>query len=94
MEKLNLFFAQIKDISWWQRLFRWRKIRTLSFDAYEEFRNLARELDNGRRTMDDVRNRVTEISTRNESLTQKISELEQQSVRKETQAEELNSRIR
>jgi len=94
MEKLNLFFAQIKDISWWQRLFRWRKIRTLSFDAYEEFRNLARELDNGRKTMDDVRNRVTEISTRNESLTQKIRELEQQSVRKETQAEELNGRIR
>jgi DNA-binding HxlR family transcriptional regulator len=94
MEKLNLFFAQIKDISWWQRLFRWRKIRTLSFDAYEEFRNLARELDNGRKNMDELRNRVTEISTRNESLTQKISELEQQSVRKETQSEELNSRIR
>ncbi|MBE0668939.1 MAG: hypothetical protein IH593_14865 [Bacteroidales bacterium] len=94
MEKLNLFFAQIKDINWWQRLFRWRKIRSLSFDAYEEFRNLARELDNGRKNMDELRNRVTEISTRNESLTQKISELEQQSVRKETQAEELNSRIR
>ena len=94
MEKLNLFFAQIKDINWWQRLFRWRKIRSLSFDAYEEFRNLARELDNGRKNMDELRNRVTEISTRNESLTQKISELEQQSVRKETQAEELNGRIR
>jgi uncharacterized protein YoxC len=94
MEKLNLFFAQIKDINWWQRLFRWRKIRSLSFDAYEEFRSLARELDNGRKSMDELRNRLTEISTRNESLTQKINELEQQSVRKETQAEELNGRIR
>ena len=39
MEKLNLFFAQIKDISFWQRLFHWRKVRTLSFDAYEEYRS-------------------------------------------------------
>jgi uncharacterized protein YoxC len=94
MEKLNLFFAQIKEISLWQRLFQWRKVRTLSFDAYEEYRSLVRETESVRQSTDELRNRVTEVSTRNESLTQKIRELEQQAVRKETQAEELNSRIR
>ncbi len=94
MEKLNLFFAQIKDINWWQRLFRWRRIRNLSFDAYEEFRSLARDLDRGRREMDELRNRMTEISARNESLTQKIRDVEMHSVRKDTQIEELNGRLR
>lgn len=94
MEKLNLFFAQIKDINWWQRLFRWRRIRNLSFDAYEEFRNLSRDLDKGRRDMDELRNRMTEISARNESLSQKIRDVEMHSVRKDTQIEELNGRLR
>jgi hypothetical protein len=94
MEKLNLFFAQIKDINWWQRLFRWRRIRNLSFDAYEEFRNLARDLDKRSREMDELRNRMTEISTRNESLSQKIRDVEMHSVRKDTQIEELNGRLR
>ena len=94
MEKLNLFFAQIKDISFWQRLFQWRKIRSLSFDAYEEFRALSRELEENREALDKLRHHVTEISARNESLSQKTRELEIQSARKDAQIEELNGRLR
>jgi hypothetical protein len=94
MEKLNLFFAQIKDISFWQRLFQWMKIRNLSFDAYEEFRSLQKESDANRENIDKLRNRITEISTRNENLSQKIRDIELLSARKDVQLEELNSRIR
>lgn len=94
MEKLNLFFAQIKDISFWQRLFHWRKIRNLSFDAYEEFRALAKDLENDRKTLDDLKNQLTGISARKESLEQKVRELEIQLTRKDAQAEELNVRLR
>ncbi len=94
MEKLNLFFAQIKDLNWWQRLFRWRKIRNLSFDAYEEFRALAREMETNRGNIEKLRNRITEISTRNDSITQKIRDIELLSVRKDAQVEELSARIR
>jgi uncharacterized protein YoxC len=94
MEKLNLFFAQIKDISFWQRLFHWRKIRNLSFDAYEEFRALTKDLDNNHKTLDDLRNQLTGISARNDSLAQKTRELEIQSARKDAQIEELNGRLR
>jgi len=94
MEKLNLFFAQIKDISFWQRLFHWRKIRSLSYDAYEELRALSKELDNNRENIDKLRNRITEISTRNENLSQKIKDIEITSARKDAQVEELNGRMR
>ena len=89
MEKLNLFFAQIKDLNWWQRLFRWRKIRNLSFDAYEEFRALSREMENNRENIEKLRNHVTEISTRNDSINQKIRDIELLSARKDAQVEEL-----
>ncbi len=94
MEKLNLFFAQIKDISLWQRLFQWRKIRNLSFDAYEEFRSLQKESEAGRDSIEKLRNRITEISARNENLSQKTRDTEILSARKDAQLEELNGRIR
>jgi hypothetical protein len=94
MEKLNLFFAQIKDISLWQRLFQWRKIRNLSFDAYEEFRSLQKESESGRDNIEKLRNRITEISARNESLSQKVRDIELLSERKDAHLEELNGRIR
>ena len=94
MEKLNLFFAQIKDLSFWQRIFHWRRVRTLSFDAYEEFRALLREMEATRENMDRLKNRLTEISSRNETLTQRFRDLEMLSVRKDAQIEELNGRMR
>jgi len=94
MEKLNLFFAQIKDLSFWQRIFHWRRVRTLSFDAYEEFRALSREMEATRENMDRLKNRLTEISSRNETLTQRFRDLEMLSVRKDAQIEELNGRMR
>lgn len=94
MEKLNLFFAQIKDISFWQRLFHWRKIRTLSFDAYEEYRSFARELEANRENLEKVKNRFTDISARNENLAQRVRDAEILSIRKDASLEELNGRLR
>lgn len=94
MEKLNLFFDRIKDLSFWQRLFQWRRVRTLSFDAYEEFRALSREMEATRENMDRIKNRLTEVSSRNETLTQRFRDLEMLAVRKDAQIEELNGRMR
>ncbi len=94
MDKLNLFFSQIKDISFWQRLFHWRKIRTLSFDAYEEYRSFARELEASRENLEKVKNRLTDISARNENLAQRVRDAEILSVRKDASLEELNGRLR
>jgi uncharacterized coiled-coil protein SlyX len=94
MEKLNLFFDRIKDLSFWQRLFHWRNIRSLSFDAYEEFRAITRETEAGRESLSRLQNRMTEVSARNENLSQKVRELEVQSARKDAGLEELNGRLR
>lgn len=40
MEKLNQFFEQVKTLTFWKRIFGWSQFRTLSYDAYEEFKSL------------------------------------------------------
>lgn len=38
--ELSLFFDKIKGLSFWQRIFGWRPIQTLSYEAFEEYKNL------------------------------------------------------
>ena len=94
MEKLNLFFARIRELNFWQRLFRWKRLRNLSIDAYEEYRALSRELEATRENLDRIKNRLTEVSTRNENLAQRFRDIELQSERKDAQLQELNGRMR
>jgi hypothetical protein len=44
-ENLKEFFEKIKSLGFWQRIFGWREIRTLSYDAYDEFTNLTEKLN-------------------------------------------------
>ena len=43
-ENLKIFFDKIKSLGFWRRIFGWRKIRTLSYDAYDEFTSLTEKL--------------------------------------------------
>ena len=40
MDKLKRFFTSVKEISFFERIFKWSKIRSLSFDAFSEFEAL------------------------------------------------------
>lgn len=57
-EKLNQFFDQIKKIGFWQRIFFWRPIRNLSYDAYEEFKELVNSLDRIIKEADQIKNLI------------------------------------
>ena len=39
-DKLDQFFELIKNLSFWQRIFHWRPVQTLSYEAFEEYKNL------------------------------------------------------
>jgi hypothetical protein len=40
-ENLRNFFERIKSLNFWQRVFYWSTLKTLSYEAYEEFKNLS-----------------------------------------------------
>lgn len=100
MEKLNLFFTKIKELSFWQRIFSWSKMRSLSYDAFEEFKALEKNLLNQKENLDELKNDFNLIKTKNESLLERIQDLEEQKIKSENQIEskvekinELNSKI-
>jgi hypothetical protein len=82
-EKLNLFFEKIKTISFWQRLFGWTGIRSLSYEAYQEFKALvgtlaqtSKDLDESRGTIGVLRNDVDHLKSAAARMESNIEQLE------------------
>lgn len=44
-DNLRLFFETIKSIGFWRRIFGWRRVRAVSYDAYEEFNSLLQNVN-------------------------------------------------
>ena len=44
VEKLSQFFEQVKALTFWKRLFRWPQFRSLSYEAYGEFKLLLSQI--------------------------------------------------
>lgn len=67
-EKLQLFFDRIKTLSFWQRLFRWRTLRELSYEAYDEFKSLLAFADRFAQESNQLNNMVSALKSENERL--------------------------
>jgi len=67
-EKLNLFFDQIKTVGFWQRIFGWRLIKNLSYDAYGEFKELLNSIDSISQESDKIKISTAATSSENERL--------------------------
>jgi septal ring factor EnvC (AmiA/AmiB activator) len=106
-DKLKLFFERIKSAGFWQRLFGWRSIKTLSYDAYEEFRRIYGQIDDLNKQIDAQKTITTDLEKKNEilgnrledsrvsiqKLEEKIRFLEQDQKRLNKENTELSSRI-
>ncbi len=93
MEKLNLFFSKIKEITFWQRLFSWRSVRNLSYDAFEEFKSLQKEMIQKNQNIDLFEKKVLQTETKNEGLLESIDQYENLSRKKEEEINLLNHKI-
>jgi hypothetical protein len=76
LEKLNLFFDRIKTIGFWQRIFGWRRIRELSYDAYEEFKKLTDSLDRVTKETEQTKNSIAVLNNENEHFKSEKNKLE------------------
>ncbi|HAF30299.1 MAG TPA: hypothetical protein DCG75_14755 [Bacteroidales bacterium] len=93
MEKLNIFFSRIKDLSFWQRIFSWASIRSLSYDAYEEYKSLDSKLKIQEARIIDVNNSITKLKTEKEGLERKSIDVENQMIRKDNLIDNLNLKL-
>ena len=106
-ENLKIFFERIKSAGFWQRLFGWKSIKSLSYDAYEEFRRISDQVEELNRRIDQQKENISELGRKNEILgtrledsklqIQKLEEknrfLEQEQQRLNKEKTELSNRI-
>jgi len=75
-ERLKQFFEQVKTLTFWQRLFRWSQFRSLSYEAYEEFKTLLSEAARSIQELDTAKTDISILRNDNEHLRKSQSELE------------------
>jgi len=68
VEKLTQFFEQVKTLTFWKRIFKWTQVKTLSYDAYEEFKSLLSQLSRLSQEVIQVKNDITILKKDNEHL--------------------------
>ncbi|MFT4849255.1 MAG: hypothetical protein ACI8Q1_002698 [Parvicella sp.] len=93
MDKLSLFFTRITDLTFWQRLLSWSAIRSLSYEAYEQFKSLERKLTNQQSQLDGFRNNITKLETEKSGLNRQIQETEKLAIKKDNQLENQANKI-
>jgi hypothetical protein len=92
MEKLSLFFSKIKEISFWQRIFSWSKIRTLSYDAFEQFKQIQNEIEEQKLKLDQLNSDFSEITIHNENLKEKVQEYDIDKTKNENEIQTLKDK--
>ena len=93
MEKLNLFFSRIRELTFWQRLFSWRQVRNLSYDAFEEFKTLQKELNNKKEQHDLLEKKLLQAATQREGLQSNVQQFEKSIYKKEEEITSLNYKM-
>ena len=82
MDKLNLFFSKIKELSFWQRLFSWKSIVSLSNEAEQEFKlfenNIKTENSNLKNQLSGLEKEKLILETKVNSFDAKVNELNNQ----------------
>jgi len=75
-EKLNQFFERIKGLSFLQRIFNWRSLLSLSYEAYEEYKLLIGSSDTLSKDLDKANNSIAVMNNDNEHLKNELIKLE------------------
>jgi hypothetical protein len=75
-ERLNQFFEQVKTLTFWQRLFRWSQFRSLSYEAYEEFKTLLSEAARSIQELEKAKTDISVLKNDNEHIRKSQSALE------------------
>lgn len=106
-DKLNNLFERIKSLGFWQRLFGWKSVRILSYDAYDEFRKISGQIEELDRQIAEQKtligelekdreiqgNRLEDGRVATQKLEEKIRFLEQDQQRLNKEKTELSNRI-
>jgi hypothetical protein len=94
-EKVSLFFDRIKSATFWDRVlpWRWRIIRTLSYEAYSEYKQLVESLHQNVGELEQGRTSIATLRQENEQLKINSAKLEKDMTTKQNEITRLQVKI-
>lgn len=84
MNAINIFFIKIKELSFWQRLFSWGSLKSLSYDAYQEYKLLEERFATLTTALDAYKEKNKSLSLANQHLQEKLNETKTNIIKHET----------
>ena len=93
MNILSVFFEKIKQISLIQRIFYWGSIRSISYEAYDQFKNIEAQQANLQIELDNLKNKIALVQSEKDGLSEKNQSFEKLSITKDSDIRNLRSKI-
>lgn len=92
-DKLNLFFSKIRELTFLQRLFSWHSVRSLSYDAFEEYKAIERIFFHLESDFDTLERNYSNAGTRIEEFEKNSIAFEKSQLGKDNELNNLRKRI-
>jgi len=93
-DNLKLFFEKIKSLTFWQRIFYWNSLRILSYEAWEEFRNLSERVDSLSNEINVKDSKISEHEKNLQILSARVNDLAAANQKLETRTSSLESELK
>ena len=93
-DNLRSFFERIKSITLWQRIFSWNSLKSLSYDAYEEFKSISDTLNQLNQRIAESDSRIKDHEGTIRNLTDKVADLRTSNEKSENKIAVLEGEIR
>tara|TARA_B100001769_G_scaffold272186_1_gene266190 strand:- start:455 stop:1657 length:1203 start_codon:yes stop_codon:yes gene_type:complete len=93
MNILSVFFEKIKQLSLLQRIFNWGSIRSISYEAYDQFKNIEAQQANLQIELDNLKNKIALIQSEKDGLSEKNQSFEKLIITKDSDIRNLSSKI-
>lgn len=74
MKAIHIFFIKIKELNFWQRLFSWGALKSLSYEAYQEYKILEDRFSTATATLDTYKERNNSLEQAHQHVLEQLRE--------------------
>jgi hypothetical protein len=93
-DNLKAFFERIKSLTFWQRVFFWSTLKSLSYEAYEEYKNLTDNIDALDQQVAEKEAAIGELEKNTQILSARVSDLTAANQKLENRVSNLEAEIK
>jgi hypothetical protein len=93
-DNLRLFFEKVKSLTFWQRVFYWNTVRTLSYEAYEEFKGISDIINELSNQVEEKNIKIGDHEKNIQILSSRVADLASSNQKLENRMEALEAELR